>query len=313
MKPKFSRKELKQLVNRLEIPESYSLILERSEHVNFKQYAKKLLREFDIVLTPSDLKLAGSIYYASTRAGKKDSLIIEGLVDEIMKEKILRNITIKNSIKYSRKLKEKYIVESNFIKRLVESNGKMETLVNSHGVKLSDEAHQWYGKVRLIGTKSFKTVWYKKIKDKNELIDVDEVERVNRKFYFNKSFFSVPVETFDFIKSNYEKFEPGFNEFLEYLFDKIEEVKGNGNGKSGNEYVADRIVYVITTAKKISDISENENVLAINTNGMDRPVFKGYPLLLNKEDVKSVKEYFKNYPTIPIAAQQQGGGMGGLM
>jgi len=182
-------------------------------------------------------------------------------------------------------------------------------LRNDYGAKLSQESKMWTKKVKLVKMKSFKTVWNKSIKGPSDIIDTDELsvreKKAHLKYYYNKPIFKVPQSTMDFLKKNFDRFEEGFYEYIEFLMTKIEDRKS----QSDEKYAIDRAIFLITTAKTEDYIDEDENIIAIHTNGNDRPTYKGVPEFLNKMDIKNMKEYHKTHPNIPIAAAQPGGMM----
>lgn len=185
-----------------------------------------------------------------------------------------------------------------------------EKLHFNDGTALTPEGEDWEKKIKFIGLKNFKVSWNKGVKGAGDVVNTDTLDndRIGKiKYYFNRPLFSIPKEDLNYLKQNYQEFKEAFYEYINYLMEKVETLKK----KENKDYVLDRNVFLVTSAKSKEDIEWENNIIAINTEGQNRPSYKGTPEVMHGDDIKTYKEYSKSPWNIPTAPPQPaGGGLG---
>jgi len=178
-----------------------------------------------------------------------------------------------------------------------------EKLKFNDGTSLTPEGEDWEHKIKFIALKSFKVNWDKGVKGPGDVIDTTKLDndRIGKiKYYFNRPLFNIKKSEFDYLKQNYQDFKEGFYEYINYLMEQVENIKK----KENKDYVLDRTVFLITSAKSKEDMDWGRNVIAISTEGQNRPAFKGTPEVVHPDDVKQFIEYSKQPWNIPVSQQQ---------
>ena len=298
---KFNKKDCDELFESIVIPDYTTVKIKGTNH---KKIAMRFLREFDVNLNGLQLNNIGEFFKTCLKANPKNKLLLENALYGVKTRKLkkMRSVSkIKNNIKTLRNVAVNEELETGSLMKA------LNELKTSHGIELSKEASDWKPKIKLVAMKSFKTLWAKGVKGPADTVDTDETGDRGAKFYYNKPLFRVPQASFIYLKGNYEDFEPGFYEFIEYMMDIIEKRKK----AKKKEYSIDRTIFLATTAATIEDVDMENNIISIHTNGNDRPTFKGTPEFLDKSDETKIKGYIKDHPDIPIAAAQGGGPGGG--
>lgn len=304
----FNNKDLLNLYKQIEIPSFYSDV--NLKENDYRKYANKLLSKYKIKLTESQLQKLGKFIVKSLVINKNNIKVLHEALNNIEKaktKKISKYKSISNKVDLlERKLLNEY--EEEEVKATAEKM-KKEVKRKAEYIKISKAAEIWKNNIKFVGLLSFVVTWYKGVKGPPDVIDADEIGNKLGflKRYFNKAVFSIPESSLMFVKKHYEQFQPGFYEYLEYIFDKVEKVKSDEEKK----YAADRTVFILTSAKNLAEIDFDKNTIAINTNGTDRPMFKGTPDKLTNSDLKRAIKYTKTHPNIPTAGQAGGGGGGG--
>ncbi len=185
-----------------------------------------------------------------------------------------------------------------------------EKLKFNDGSALTPEGEDWEHKIKFIGLKTFKVSWDKGVKGANDVVDTSKLDddRIGKiKYYFNRPMFSIQKEDMNYLKQNFQDFKEGFYEYINYLMEQVENLKK----KENKDYTLNRDVFLVTTAKSKEDLDWGKNIIAINTEGNDRPSYKGTPEVVHNDDIKNFKEYSKQPWNIPTAPPQgAGGGMG---
>ena len=174
-----------------------------------------------------------------------------------------------------------------------------EKLKFKDGTALTPEGEGWENKIKFICLKSFKVSWDKGVKGAGDVINTDNLDndRIGKiKYYFNKPLFSISKEELDFLKRNFEDFKEGFYEYLNYLMEQVENIKK----KENKDYVLDRNIFLVTSSKNKEDIDWGRNLIAIDTEGNNRPSYKGTPEPMHGKDVETYRQYSKNPFNIPI-------------
>lgn len=279
-KPIFSDNDIKTLYSLIEIPDYSSIKI--SESNDYARYAKTLLKNFSIQAKNENVERLGRFIARCVKANKKNIISLAEAASILYKNKVSLDSGIATTQQF---IKRRRIEEEN---KFVKGDSLDE---------LSNEAKRFHGKVKLLGTRGFKTAWFSAVKYRPDIIFTDDEARKARiKVYYEKPVFMVPKDTFEFLKRQYEYFEDGFDEYIQYLMFLIEEQRKRVNPG----FVADRTIYLVTSATNINQVNPNNNLLAINTYGHDRPTYKGLPEFLTLYDVKTEKE--KQEPAAPQMA-----------
>ena len=267
-KPEFTDRDAESLLALIQTPD-FSVKLR--EDRDYTEYARTLLRKFKLSMKAENVQKLGRFVARCVLANKKNAKMLSEAADIILRRK--HAIERTENVMGQRVRSMKNLVEEN---KFVRGDSIEE---------LNPEAQAWAKRIKLIGTKSFKVAWFDAVKYRPDIIFTDD-ERVRSRIVscYNKPVFSVDQQTFNFLKRNFSMFENGFYEYLEYLFYQYEDQKKRASTSPG--YVADRTIFLVTTAKSINDIDPHSNLLAINTYGHERPTYKGLPEFLTPDDAQ---------------------------
>lgn len=284
----FTQKDLNNFYSLLEA-ENYSRV--RIKRNDFVKISEKFLKDFDVKLTENQkTKLGIFITQCITVSDKNLNHLYEALnrIHTKKKKDVERFQLINEKINT---LKNTFVIQEATDKPFVKGDSYEE---------LSDEAKRWHGKIKFIGLKSFKTVWFSHVKERSDIVYTDEVSNNGDiKYYINRPVFSVPEILLQQTKKQYKEFNPGLYEYLQFLMFHIERMKR----KIENGYAIDNTIFCLTSATSIGSINLDNNFIAINTNGNDRPTFKGLPEFLTRNDFKKLKNNEVNQVALPFRPQ----------
>lgn len=271
-RPDFTERDAESLLALIQAPE-FSVSLR--ENRDYTDYAKVLLKKFSISMKTENVERLGRFIARCVRANKKNAKMLSEAADVIYRRKVSLQKTQDAMGVRVQTMKKNVVAEEN---KFVRGDSFEE---------LNPEAQAFRNRVKLIGMRSFKTAWFDAVKYRPDIIFTDD-ERIRSRIvsYYNRPVFSVDKSMFNFMKRNFNTFENGFYEYLEYLFYQIESQRG----RVEPGHVADRTVFLVTTAQDTNDIDPHNNLLAINTNGHERPTYKGLPEFLTPSDKKEDSE-----------------------
>lgn len=292
MKPnkvKFGQSELKQFYNLLEWPD---IPASDSTSFNYAKYAYYFINDlFECDISKQQLNKLGIFLKSAIDLNEKNYNLLNKALERVFLISKKKHDELNKLNESVSKIKESLYEQNALDKRWVKGDALDD---------LTPEALRWNGKIKLIGLKSFKTAWFPAVSERRDIVYTDEIEDKSRiKHYFNKPIFSVPEMIFRSMKRRYEEFQPGLHEYIQYLFYKIEQMKN----RTSPGFVADRTIFMVTSSPKFDEIDVDKNLLAIHTNGNDRPTYKGLPEFLNPQDFDRIKTAMsQNNSPLPQAA-----------